>query len=269
MAPMAPIPRFLLPRRGPLWQQPGQVLVRLPASRPLRPSTCRHASSSSSAPSRPPPGNILEKPAKFNPPSHGSRLPRKGPARHVPPSQHYGGDLSAAELEARRSRQYPGMMAPKGTWTYWFWNSRVLHMSITMTALVALALFTFFENFRRTSPYVDMLPTSSEALHHPILAVRRTIEVMRLTEQQRVAEITAKRQRRVDDVAKRTMYRKAHGLEETVGFSSGWLSGGVAKKTEDGPLPPARNEEAYVSPAAAAAAPASVDDASPVRSDRR
>lgn len=78
---------------------------------------------------------MLEKPAKFNPPSHGSRLPRKGAAvRNAPASLHYGGDLTPAERQAQRLRQYPGTMAPPGTWSHWFWNSRALHMGITMVS---------------------------------------------------------------------------------------------------------------------------------------
>lgn len=134
-------------------------------------------------------------------------------------------------------------------------------MGLLQTALTALAIYTFLENFRRTSPFVDLLPTAAQALRHPILAARTTVEVVRLTEEQRIAEISEKRQRRVDDVSKRTMYRKAHGLEETVGFNSGWLTGGVKK---EGPMAPARNEEEPAS-AVAAAAPSAVDDASPVR----
>ncbi len=75
---------------------------------------------------------VLEKPAKFNPPSHGARLPRKtatGPA-----SRHYGGDLSATEAQAQKTKEYPGTMAPEGTWWHYFWNSRRIHMTITVVS---------------------------------------------------------------------------------------------------------------------------------------
>ncbi|ERS96293.1 hypothetical protein HMPREF1624_07202 [Sporothrix schenckii ATCC 58251] len=276
---MATIPRFLLPRRGPMWQQQRTFASRLSAtaSRPAARSTAsstsgctgvfqgvRHASTrppkvggastSTASPSPSPaggsPGHILEKPAKFNPPSHGARLPRRN--ANAPAAQHYGGDLSAAERAAQRTRQYPGMMAPPGTWAHWFWTSRGFHLGITMSTLAALAVFTLVENFRRTSPFVDMLPTWREAVQHPILAARTTLEVVRLTEHHRVTVIAERRQMRVDDVAKRTMYRKAHGLDETVGFGSngGWF-GGDGKKNQ-GPVPPPRNE---------------VDDASPIRGE--
>ncbi len=68
---------------------------------------------------------VLERPTRFNPPSHGARLPRKR-------RRHYGGDLSAAEELAQKVQNYPGMMAPDGSWSYWFWHSRALHLTITV-----------------------------------------------------------------------------------------------------------------------------------------
>ena len=235
--------------------------VRHASSRPpksigTQPPSSHPSAARSAAPSSAPNNgvNILEKPAKFNPPSHGARLPRRN--ANAPASQHYGGDISEAERAAQRLRQYPGMMAPPGTWAHWFWTSRTFHLTVTMSTLAALAVFTMFENFRRTSPFVDMLPTMAEAMQHPIMAARQTIEVVRLTEHHRVTAIAERRQMRVDDVAKRAMYRKAHGLDETVGFGSngGWFSSSGSNK---GPLPPTRNEPTETV----------VDDASPIRGD--
>jgi hypothetical protein len=78
---------------------------------------------------KPPRGTVLEKPAKFNPPSHGRRLPNKSRQ-----PQHYGGDLSAIEAAAQKVRDYPGMMSPKGTWSHWFWHSRGFHVSLTVVS---------------------------------------------------------------------------------------------------------------------------------------
>lgn len=115
------IPRFLLPLQGPLWRG-----VRIPLSQNVR---IRYASSSSPTGHRNPPSQkpiVLEKPAKFNPPSHGSRL-----KRNVMP-KHYGPELSASEISAQNKRNYPGVMAPEGSWSHWFWHSRLLHTFITM-----------------------------------------------------------------------------------------------------------------------------------------
>ena len=68
---------------------------------------------------------VLEKPLKFNPPSHGSRLPKK----RIP--QHYGGQLSQEEIKAQDRRDYPTMMPPQGTWAHWFWTNRTIHVVIT------------------------------------------------------------------------------------------------------------------------------------------
>jgi hypothetical protein len=123
-----PIPRFLLPRTNPLWR------VVLRANNPRRQDALRqghaavaHYGSKPSAPKRADKPVVLEKPLKFNPPSHGSRLPKK---QHVP--KHYGAVLTADEVAAQSRRQYPGLMAPEGTWAHWFWTSRKIHIWITM-----------------------------------------------------------------------------------------------------------------------------------------
>lgn len=46
------------------------------------------------------------------------------------------------------------------------------------------------------------------------------VEVIRLDELHTSAQVAEKRARHVDDVAKRTQYRKAHGLPEEQGFAS-------------------------------------------------
>lgn len=116
MASQAVIPRFLLPLQSPIWRR---AAVRLPTS----PALARHASTT-------PKTIVLEKPAKFNPPSHGNRLPRGAPA-----PKYYGPQLTEADIAAQNARNYPGLMAPEGTWAHYFWHSRVLHTWITMVRL--------------------------------------------------------------------------------------------------------------------------------------
>jgi len=195
---------FLLPQRGPMWRRAQSS--GLPAAGRL---AARHASAASKAQPV-----VLEKPAKFNPPSHGSRLPKAQRPRH------YGGDLSAAEVQAQTAREYPGTMAPKGTWSHWVWNGRMLHLFITLSTLGGLAVYTMVENIRQTSPFADMIPSRSDFASHPVSSTRTTIEVLRLTEAQRSTEVAEKRKQRVDDVAKRSQYRKAHGLDTEQGFGA-------------------------------------------------
>lgn len=110
------IPRFLLPQRGLIWRP------RLPA--PSRTQGVRHASKKT-APKKNAKPLVLEKPAKFNPPSHGSRLPRAAP-------RYSGPQLSAEEQAAQKTKKYPTMMPPEGTFMHWFLTNRSIHMYIAL-----------------------------------------------------------------------------------------------------------------------------------------
>ncbi|OAA33710.1 hypothetical protein AAL_01175 [Moelleriella libera RCEF 2490] len=164
MASRSIVPRFLLPLQGPLWRG-----LHIPMSQSVR---IRYASSSSSS-SPPEKPIVLEKPAKFNPPSHGSRLKRNT----IP--KHYGPNLTPAEAAAQSKRDYPGMMAPEGTWSHWFWHSRLLHTFITMPTY-------FFAAWKN---------------------------VVSLHEQDKAAKAGEHRTRHLDDIAKRRYYMKVHGIE--------------------------------------------------------
>lgn len=131
MAAAFTIPRFLLPQSGLIWRRVNlgnrlrdpEVLV------------VRYASAAAAAVKKPKAKDkdkpvVLAKPDKFNPPSHGARLPRK----NRPQQQHYGGALSGDEVAAQRKRDYPGLPPPPDTWAHWFLNSRMLHMSIAMVS---------------------------------------------------------------------------------------------------------------------------------------
>lgn len=214
----ASIPRFLLPQTAPIWRR-----LRVPGSAsPSGRVLVRYASAGKG--SKP---IVLEKPERFNPPSHGARLARKTTPRH------YGGELSAEETQAQKVKDYPGLMAPDGTWSHWFWHSRSFHLLITMSTLTGLAMFTFVQNFKHNSPFADMIPPWSDFLYHPITSGRVIVEVIRLNEAHNAANVQEKRKKRVDDVVKRSQYRKAHGLED------GDRLGGWTAKTDAEMLGPA------------------------------
>lgn len=83
-------------------------------------TTVRHASSTTP----PPKPRLLEKPERFNPPSHPSRLRSK--------QRYTGPPLSEHERKAQKTRKYPHMMPAEGTFMFWFLTNRPLHMWITL-----------------------------------------------------------------------------------------------------------------------------------------
>ena len=82
----------------------------------------RHASNTPSKP------KVLEKPSKFNPPSHPSRLVKQ------PTYRHYGPDLTEERKLELDMTEFPHMLPPAGTWKHWFLTSRLFH---TWFALVS------------------------------------------------------------------------------------------------------------------------------------
>lgn len=215
MASRAIIPRFLLPLQGPLWRG-----VRIPLSQNI---LVRFASSDGK-PHRP---AVLEKPARFNPPSHGSRAKRGAAPRH------FGPELTPAEAAAQAKKDYPGLMAPKGTWAHWFWHSRLLHTFITMVrcprapcrapprkpltpsqgTLLAMAVYTFFLNYAYNSPFKDLVPPISDLWRSPAAFVSQWKQVIVMHEKEKALKAGEHRTRHLDDVAKRQFYMKAHGIE--------------------------------------------------------
>lgn len=84
--------------------------------------------------------------------------------------------------------------------------------------LTSLAVYTFMENFKATSPYADMVPPISEFSRHPFQYIGVLIDILKLNVERESAITAEKRRQRVEDVAKRNEYRKAHGLEPATGF---------------------------------------------------
>ncbi|KAK4212854.1 hypothetical protein QBC37DRAFT_424101 [Rhypophila decipiens] len=224
MATTISIPRFLLPQRGLIWRRipashttPGPVLIRFASS-----STSKTSAKAAKKPL------VLEKPERFNPPSHGARLPKKG---GIP--KHYGGTLSEAEFAKQQAAHYPGMMAPEGTFEHKFWHKPWIHTVIALSALGALAFWTFAENFKAHSPYYESCPSWSDLFYHPITSTRKLIEIVQLNSAYEAAIVAEKRQRKIDDVAKRLAYRRAHGLPDEVGL---WPDHPWAKNEPGNPM---------------------------------
>ena len=68
-----------------------------------------------------------------------------------------------------------------------------------------------------------MLPPANLFLSHPLSFISQYIEVYRLHTARISAETVDRRKKRVEDVEKRSKYRKAHGLENDLGFG-GWTA---------------------------------------------
>lgn len=125
MSTPLPLPRFLLPQSSSLWRTTTTTLSPLP----------RRLASTKPSPSKPPKPSgprVLAQPERFNPPSHGARLPRAGGPRQP---QHYGGALSQSELLAQVRKEYPGLMAPMGSLAYRVIYSKWIHLTITLVSL--------------------------------------------------------------------------------------------------------------------------------------
>ncbi|GAM83559.1 hypothetical protein ANO11243_015470 [Dothideomycetidae sp. 11243] len=156
---------------------------------------------------------VLEQPDKFRPPSHAAHRTR--------PKSYPGPALSEQERLKQKTKQYPHMMPPPGSFMRWFLTSRALHLWITLSVLVSLTFFTLLTNFISNTPYRDQLPPNNLFFSHPLRALSRWWEVYQMHTDYITAETIARREAKVDDVRKRSEYRKAHGIDEESGIG-GW-----------------------------------------------
>ncbi|KAI5302472.1 protein transport protein S31 [Ascosphaera pollenicola] len=205
-----PLSSALLSVRGP------NALRALPALPLLRnPSSLRFASSSKK-PEPIKPANILEKPDKFRPPSHGSRLPRGGAAGRTTrfePVNYPGPKESQETIDARKTKKYPNMFPAEGTLMYKFLTSKGIHLWIAFSVLFTLASFTWKTEFARNSPYAHLLPTWGALLVHPVDTVAQFIQVMKMHSEHVTIQTAERRKKNAEDVERRRLYRVAHGLE--------------------------------------------------------
>ncbi|KAK3704249.1 hypothetical protein LTR37_013923 [Vermiconidia calcicola] len=165
----------------------------------------------------PPKPRVLEKPERFNPPSHPSRLRTK-------PRQYPGPPISEHEREAQKTRRYPHMMPPEGSFMRWFLTNRILHMWITLGVLTSLVFAVWWGDFIHSTPYKDLLPPNSMFFEHPFSFLARYWQTYEMHVAY-VSEQTAERRRRnVEDVRKRSEYRKAHGISQDETTFGGWTA---------------------------------------------
>ncbi|KAF2018677.1 hypothetical protein BU24DRAFT_418203 [Aaosphaeria arxii CBS 175.79] len=197
--PLHSIPRFLLPR--------GPHLLR-PRAHPLLPITAslRHASTT------PRPRTLAEQlrnkqpvipqPDKYRPPSHGKRTPRSETQQ-----KSYGPKLTAEDKQRMRTKKYPNMMSPEGTFSHWFLNNKAIHLWISMGILVTLAIAAWYMDFMSKTIFGDQVPDKKDFLRHPIESASRFIDVykMHVAHESEIAK--QKRLKKAEEVEKRKQYR--------------------------------------------------------------
>ena len=105
--------------------------------------------------------------------------------------------------------------------------------SCEQSTLSALAGFTFVANFHRTTPFTDLLPSADYFYAHPLDFLSTYLSVYRMHTAYISEETAKRRKQKVDDVQKRALYRKAHGLDKEQGL------GGWTVKGEDEMMGPA------------------------------
>ncbi|PVI08428.1 hypothetical protein DM02DRAFT_510131 [Periconia macrospinosa] len=208
MALLGSIPRsFVL--RAPQLLRPSQRLSILGASA----TALRYASSSSSNPktlseqfrrrqqaqtAQP----VIPQPDKYRPPSHGKRVSRSETGQRS-----YGPALTKEDRERMRTKKYPNMMSPEGTFSHWFLNNRLIHAWITLGILTSLAVGAWYMDFMAKTIYADLLPNRKDFFRHPIQSTRRSIEVYRMHILHQSQVTAEKRLKKQEEVEKRKQYR--------------------------------------------------------------
>jgi hypothetical protein len=122
------------------------------------------------------------------------------------------------------------MFPSEGTWTFWFLTNRLLHAGITLTILISLVIAVQIVDFTSSTPYASLLPPRSLFLAHPFSYLGRYWEVYRMHVEYISQQTAERRRRKVEDVRKRSEFRKAHGLEES---EAGAFGGWTAKSDEE------------------------------------
>ncbi|KAI5801515.1 hypothetical protein DFH27DRAFT_557033 [Peziza echinospora] len=166
----------------------------------------------------------LAKPLKFNPPSHGSRLPRSSASPGYNGARSYNFPKDAPQ--PRHIGEYPHTLPPPDTWRYFFLTNRSLHFYFSLTILFVLAGIVSVTNFMKTSPFAHLVEWDWSA---PGRGVASFWDAWRLNMEYQTRLAKEKRERMLEEVEKRGQYRLAHGLEKE-GDEGGF--GGWALKRE-------------------------------------
>lgn len=105
--------------------------------------------------------------------------------------------------------------------------------------LIMLTGGVWIGDFLHSTPFMDLLPPNSLFFAHPLKFMWRYIEVYQMHSEHVTAKTAEMRRQKVEDVKRRSEYRKAHGLEDADDSKFG---GWTAKSDDEvlGPTPAMR-----------------------------
>lgn len=115
--------------------------------------------------------------------------------------------MTPEQKEEMRTKKYPNMMSPKGSFSNWFLNDKFIHIYITMGILFSLAIAAWYMDFMSKTVYTELVPTRKDFYMHPIQSAGRFIEVYQMHIAQTTAEAQERRLKKMEDVDKRKEFR--------------------------------------------------------------
>ncbi|KAF3922179.1 hypothetical protein ABW21_db0205538 [Orbilia brochopaga] len=160
---------------------------------------------------------VLEKPARYNPPSHPTG-PRPRESAHKPLPQKPHKD---------ERTHYPGLMPAPGTITHWILHSPKLHGLVAVSVLVSLALFVMYRNFMEHDEAAEL---AFWDWRHPILSVRSFIAAVRESDRLNTQRILQKRRQISEDMERKAHYR--YVVEGRVGGPGEGLGSWGVRRTQ-------------------------------------
>ncbi|EWC47669.1 hypothetical protein DRE_03289 [Drechslerella stenobrocha 248] len=160
---------------------------------------------------------VLEKPARYNPPSHPTG-PRQRESVHKPlPQQPHKDERT----------HYPGLMPAPGTITHWILHSPKLHGLVAVSVLVGLALYVMYRNFMEHDEAAQL---AFWDWRHPVLSLRSFAHAYRESDRINTARIMEKRRQISEDMERKAHYR--YVVEGRVGGSSEGLGSWGVRRTQ-------------------------------------
>jgi hypothetical protein len=133
--PLQSIPRFLLSRgpllrpqlRLPLLQQYLRYASTTPPKGLSAEFLRRRAAQQQKAAQTPKATPVIPQPDKYRPPSHSARKLNRNLENKI-----YGAPVSEEDKKRMATKKYPNMMSPEGSFSYWFFHNKSIHLWITL-----------------------------------------------------------------------------------------------------------------------------------------